>query len=68
MKTVAKITKIGNSKGVRVSSKDLVDLGVDVGDEVEIFVTNKKHSSNAADAAKDILSRYDKAFKNLSKR
>lgn len=68
MKTTAKITKIVNSKGVIISSKDLVDLGVDVGDEVEIFVTNKKHAPKATDVAKDILNRYDKAFKNLAKR
>lgn len=68
MKTTAKITKIGNSKGVRISSQALADLGVDVGDEVEIYVTNTKHSSKAADVAKDILNRYDKAFKNLAKR
>lgn len=68
MKTTAKITRIGNSKGVRIASKDLAALGLDVGDQVVIHITNKKQSDNVASAADEILKRYNTAFKNLAKR
>lgn len=52
-------------------AKTLRNLGVDVGDEVEITV--RKKTGNASDAevlrtAKSILERYKKDFENLAQR
>jgi len=69
--TTQKIIKIGTSKGTTLPAKELKNLGVDVGDEVEITV--RKKSGNADDAevlkaAKSILERYKSDFKNLAQR
>jgi antitoxin component of MazEF toxin-antitoxin module len=69
--TSQKIIKIGTSKGTTLPAKDLKQLGVDVGDEVEVTV--RKTSGSASDAevlkaAQDILDRYRQDFENLAKR
>jgi|GEM_PF-2516873 antitoxin component of MazEF toxin-antitoxin module len=38
MTTKAKITKIGNSQGVRIPKKQLQDMNLSVGDEIEIEI------------------------------
>lgn len=71
IKTTQKIIRIGDSKGSTFPAKELKNLGVDVGDEVEITI-RKKASSNSndevLDAAKSILKRYETDFKNLAQR
>lgn len=69
--TIQKVINIGSSKGVTIPAKDLKRAGIKPGDEVEISV--KKPQSLAQDAevlhaAKDLLRRYDKDFKNLANR
>jgi len=69
--TTQKIIKIGSSKGATLPAKELKNLGVDVGDEVEITV--RKKTGNASDAevlkaARSILERYKQDFSNLAKR
>ena len=69
--TTQKIIKIGSSKGATLPAKELKNLGVDVGDEVEITV--RKKTGNASDAevlkaARSILERYKRDFSNLAKR
>jgi antitoxin component of MazEF toxin-antitoxin module len=69
--TTQKIIKIGSSKGATLPAKELKNLGVDVGDEVEITV--RKRTGNASDAevlkaARSILERYKQDFSNLAQR
>ena len=70
MTTIQKIIKIGSSKGVTLPAKQLKQLGVDIGDEVELVVRKKAPSSqgDALAVAENILSRYDEDFKNLANR
>lgn len=73
IKTTQKILQIGSSRGSIFPAKELKQLGVEVGDEVEITIRKKTNDSTAEDkevisAAKDILKRYKKDFKNLANR
>lgn len=70
--TTQKIIKIGTSRGATIPAKELKNLGVDVGDEVELTV-RKKNTGNASDAevlkaARSILERYHQDFSNLAQR
>lgn len=70
MTTIQKIIKIGSSKGVTLPAKQLKQLGVGVGDEVELVVRKKNtadHSDVIATASR-ILDRYEEDFKNLAAR
>ncbi len=51
MTTEAKIIKVGNSQGVRLSRKYLDSLGVKVGDWAEITIRKKKPDKAKAIAA-----------------
>lgn len=69
--TTQKIIKIGTSKGVTLSPKDLKKLEADTGDELELIVRKKKSESSdkkVKDIAEDILNRYNQDFKNLAER
>lgn len=69
--TTQKIIRIGTSKGATLPAKALKQLGVDVGDEVEIEIrsrTNTKKDADVIKAAQSILDRYDEDFKNLADR
>lgn len=70
MTTIQKIIKIGSSKGVTLPAKQLKQLDVDIGDEVELVVRKKAPSSqgDALAVAENILRRYDEDFKNLANR
>ena len=71
MTTIQKIIKIGSSKGVTLPAKQLRQLGVDIGDEIELVVRrqNSDPAQNfAVGTAKSILDRYKEDFENLSKR
>ncbi len=70
MTTIQKIIRIGSSKGVTLPAKQLKQLGVDTGDEVEVIVINKRSSDRveALKVAESILERYDQDFKNLADR
>jgi len=67
-----KLIKVGSSKGAIFPAAYLKELGVDVGDDLEITI-RKKSNKDANDAAvlktaRDILDRYEKDFANLAKR
>lgn len=70
MTTRQKIIKIGSSKGVTLPAKQLKQLGVEVGDEVELIVRkqNSRADSDVIATASAILDRYDDDFKNLANR
>lgn len=71
IKTTQKIIKIGTSKGTTIPAKQLKQLGVEVGDEVEIEVRKKADiakSEEVIKAAQSILDRYEQDFKNLANR
>lgn len=69
--TRQKIIHIGSSKGSILPAKLLKELGVDVGDEVDIIVRRKVDAATNQEvlaAARSILARYKKDFKNLADR
>jgi antitoxin component of MazEF toxin-antitoxin module len=69
--TIQKVINIGSSKGVTIPAKDLKRAGIKPGDEVEISVKKPQGVAQDAEvlhAAKDLLKRYDKDFKNLANR
>lgn len=70
MTTVQKIIKIGSSKGVTLPAKQLRQLGVDVGDEIELVVRKQRprSSSDAVAVATALLETYDDDFRSLADR
>jgi len=69
MTTKSKITKIGNSQGVRISKQYLKDLNLKIGDEVEVEITPSK--KNLTQFSKEIdvfLGKYEQDLKNLANR
>lgn len=69
--TTQKVIKIGSSKGVTLPAKDLKQLDIREGDNVDIII--KKHANTSADTevlrtARDILDRYKEDFQNLAQR
>lgn len=70
---VQKIIQIGTSAGVTIPKKQLEQMGLGVGDSVEITIkrtSNGKHSEDQSviEAAKKILQDYRQDFQNLAKR
>lgn len=70
MTTIQKIIRIGSSKGTTLPAKQLKQLGVDVGDEVEITIRTieTKQEGSATAVADSLLNRYSEDFKNLADR
>ena len=70
MTTTQKIIRIGSSNGVTLPAKKLKQLGVAVGDEIEITFRATKDASvqDAQAVANSILDRYDDDFRNLAER
>lgn len=70
MTTIQKIIRIGSSKGVTLPAKQLKQLGVDTGDEIELVIRKKGTAAkdDATQVAESLLSRYNDDFKNLSQR
>lgn len=70
MTTIQKIIRIGSSKGTTLPAKQLKQLGVDVGDEVEITIRrlDSPTVNSATKVAESILDRYTEDFKNLANR
>lgn len=69
--TTQKIIKIGTSKGVTIPAKQLKELGVETGDELEVTIRKKiVHPSDSRinKTASDLLKRYEEDFTNLSQR
>jgi len=64
-----KIIKIGSSAGVTIPKKQLDELGLRVGDEVQIDIKPKqnKHAKFMNDLEK-FMDTYDQDLKNLAKR
>ena len=70
MTTIQKIIKIGSSKGVTLPAKQLKQLGVDTGDEIELVI-RKKNTTTDRDAvrvANSLLDRYGEDFADLAGR
>ncbi len=66
---VQKVIKIGSSAGVTIPKKQLQELGLRIGDEVELNIkpANKKHQRFAQELDK-FMDIYDQDLKNLAKR
>ena len=66
---VQKIIKIGSSAGVTIPKKQLDELGLRVGDEVDIELKSpkQKHKQFVAELDK-FMDIYDQDLKNLAKR
>lgn len=69
--TTQKIIKIGTSRGVTLPAKELKQLGVKEGEDIEVVIRKKTTDASTqevVDAATSILERYKKDFKNLAQR
>ncbi len=69
--TTQKIIKIGSSRGVTLPAKQLLELNVKEGDEVEIVVRKKTIQAKSGDVtaiATSLLDRYKQDFTNLKNR
>ena len=67
---VQKVIKIGSSAGVTIPKKQLKELGISVGDEVNITlqaIKTDKHKGLMAEYDK-FVAQYGQALKNLSDR
>ncbi len=66
---VQKIIKIGSSAGVTIPKKRLEELGVAIGDEVEVEIKLKKNKQAAyLTNLEKFMDIYDQDLKNLAKR
>lgn len=69
--TTQKVIKIGTSHGVTIPAKQLKELGVGAGDELEIVARRKVATASSEDVTKlasDLLDRYKQDFHNLANR
>ncbi len=69
--TTQKVIKIGTSQGVTLPAKQLKQLGVKPGDELEVTVRRKVATARDEDVTKtasDLLRRYKQDFHNLAGR
>jgi len=69
---VQKVIKIGSSLGITIPKKEVSELNIVAGDEVEISIRKKssrfaKHEQLLKDL-EDFMSTYDQDLKNLAKR
>lgn len=66
---VQKVIKIGSSAGVTIPKKQLSELGIRIGDEVDIEIkpSVNKHAKFMAHLEK-FMDTYDQDLKNLAKR
>jgi len=69
---VQKVIKIGSSLGVTIPKKEVSELNIVAGDEVEISIRKKssrfaKHEQLLKDL-EDFMSTYNQDLKNLAKR
>lgn len=69
---VQKVIKIGSSLGVTIPKKEVNELNLVVGDEVDISIQKKttkyaKHAQLLKDL-EDFMETYDQDLKNLAKR
>lgn len=67
MTTKAKLVKIGNSQGIRISKSELKRLGVDIGDELEIEIRTK-NSSDLDQEYQQFKEKYGQTLANLAHR
>ena len=68
---VQKVIKIGSSAGVTIPAKQLKELGIGVGDDVEISVSavrNQTQDVQILQAARAVLAKHKRDFDNLAKR
>jgi antitoxin component of MazEF toxin-antitoxin module len=64
-----KVIKIGSSAGVTIPKKQLEELGLSIGDEVEVKI--KPKSAKLQSFSKELdgfMDKYQKDLKNLAKR
>lgn len=68
---VQKVIKIGSSAGVTIPKKQLQELGIAIGDNVELSIKplkSKMQDSEILKAARSILNEHERDFKNLANR
>ena len=68
---IQKVIKIGSSLGVTIPKKQLKELGIAFGDNVELNIKPVKRDKQDAEilqAARKILADYKQDFENLAKR
>lgn len=68
---VQKVIKIGSSAGVTIPKKQLKELGIAIGDNIEMSikpVKNQRHDMEILQAARNILREHKKEFQNLANR
>lgn len=66
---VQKVIKIGSSAGVTIPKKQLQDLGISIGDEIEIsFKPAAAKHKKFAEELDRFMDIYDQDLKNLTKR
>lgn len=69
--TFQKLIKVGTSGGVTLPAKELKAMGVEYGEELEIFARKKLAVADDTEIqtiAAELLDQYDQDFKNLAKR
>lgn len=69
--TTQKLIKIGTSKGVTIPAKQLKELGVETGEELEVIVRKKTTAASdktVNDTVNSLLDRYKQDFHNLASR
>ena len=69
--TIQKIIKIGSSRGVTLSAKQLRVLGVRDGDEIEVTIRKRTvavDGDKVLKVANSLLERYKEDFSHLAKR
>ncbi len=69
--TTQKVIKIGTSQGVTLPAKQLKELNVKPGDELEVTIRKKATATSSEDVAKvanNLLDRYKQDFHNLAGR
>lgn len=71
MTTIQKIIRIGSSKGTTLPTRQLKELGLDVGDEVRVTVERLEKETphkQLMDEYKTFIGKYDETLKNLADR
>lgn len=70
IRTIQKIIRIGSSKGVTVPAKQLKQLGVEVGDEVEVTVkkVQPESSDQVTKEYQQFVAQYGETLENLADR
>ncbi|MGB3023688.1 MAG: hypothetical protein WBB39_02670 [Candidatus Saccharimonadales bacterium] len=66
--TTQKVIKIGTSRGVTIPAKDLVELGVETGDNVRVTIEPISKQDSLAQEYDKFKEQYGETLKNLANR